>query len=130
MLKKVLSLTLAGSLLGSAMHIPTYGQPQTGGLSQQSEKVRTQVTRIGTGKRARVEVRLSDSTKLKGYVGAISEETFTLVDSKRGTVTTIPYERVQRLKSTNHGGRDLAVLGAIMAGVIISVLALVNAELR
>ena len=130
MLKKVFSLMLAGLLFGLAMRIPAYGQTQTNDAPQQPEKVRAQVTKIGTGKRARVEVRLSDSAKLKGYIGAISEEGFTLVDSKRGTVTTIPYDRVERLKRAGHGGTELALLGAVMAGVIISVLALVNTDPR
>lgn len=84
------------------------------------------MTKLGTGKRARAEVKLSDGTKLKGYIGAISEEGFTLVDPKRGTVTTVAYDHVRQIKSTNHGGRDLALVLGVTAGLVITVLALAS----
>jgi hypothetical protein len=124
--KKVLPLTLAGLLLSVTAQVSAYTQPQTNGAAPQPEKTKAQVTKLGTGKRARAEVKLSDGTKLKGYIGAISEEGFALVDPKRGTVTTVPYNHVRQIKSANHGGRDLALVLGVTAGLIITVLALVN----
>ncbi len=91
-----------------------------------AEKVRAQVAKLGTGKRSRAEVILKDERKLKGYVGEISEDSFTLVDPKRGSVTNVAYDQVSRFKSRNHGGRDLALVLGGTAGVIILVLALAN----
>ena len=91
-----------------------------------AEKVRAKVAKLGTGKRSRAEVTLKDDRRLKGYIGEISENSFTLVDPKRGAVSTVAYDQVRHFKSTNHGGRDLAIIGGAVAGIIILVLSLVN----
>jgi hypothetical protein len=49
--------------------------------------------------RARAEVISNDDRKLKGYIGEISENGFTLVDPKRGIVTTISYDEVRQVKN-------------------------------
>lgn len=91
-----------------------------------AEKVRAKVAKRGTGKRSRAEVTLKNDRRLKGYIGEISEDGFTLVDAKRGTVTTVAYDQVRQFKSASHGGRDLAIIGGAVAGIIILVLSLVN----
>ena len=91
-----------------------------------AEKVRAKVAKLGTGKRARAEVTLKDDRRLKGYIGEISENSFTLVDPKRGSVTNVDYDQVRHFKSNNRGGRDLAVVLGGTAGIIIFVLALAN----
>ena len=91
-----------------------------------AEKVRAKVAKLGTGKRARAEVTLKDDRRLKGYIGEISENSFTLVDPKRGSVTNVAYDQVRHFKSNNRGGRDLAVVLGGTAGIIIFVLALAN----
>ncbi len=99
-------------------------RPQKDPLS--AEEVRAKVAKLGTGKRSRAEVTLKDDRRLKGYIGEISEDGFTLVDAKRGTVTAVAYGQVRQFKSASHGGRDLAIIGGAVAGIIILVLSLVN----
>lgn len=85
-------------------------------------RVKTKVTRLGTGKQARVSVKLKDHTKLKGYVGEIGEERFTVIDSDRGTVTAVQYSQVQEIKNTNHSAAiALATGAAILGGVMLLV---------
>jgi len=103
----------------------TYGSGQSRPQNDATaEKIRSKVTKVGTGKRSRAEVIFKDDRKLKGYVGEISENGFTLVDPNRGTVTTISYENVRQFKSRNHDGRNLAFVGAGMVGAIVFALVL------
>ena len=125
MFKKLLSVALAGLLMTMIMAVPASAQSRAAGESQQAEKVKAKVTKLGTGKQARVEVRLKDNTKLKGYIGAIAEEHFTLIDPKHGTVTPVPYEQVQQTKNSNHSavyalGFGAAIVGGLMLVVVLA----------
>ncbi|SRR6266404_4870432 len=127
MVEKLLALGLAGLLTSIIPYAGASAQSQTGREPQQAEKVRAKVTKLGTGKQARVEVKLRDNTKLKGYIGEIAEERFTLVDPKRGTVTPVPYEQVQQIKNINHSGLYALALGA---ATIVGVMLVVAIALR
>ena len=127
MFKKLLSLVITVLLTGTITLVPASARLQTETAPAQAEKVKAKVTRIGTGKRATVNVTLRDNTKLKGYIGQIAQEHFTLVDPKHGTVTPVPYEQVQQIKNTNH--QWLFALGAA-AATIGGLLLLVSLSLR
>src|SRR5713101_7587465 len=124
MFEKLLSLGLAGLLTSMIPYASSSAQSQTGREPQQAEKVKATVTKLGTGKQARVEVKLRDNTKLKGYIGAIAEEHFTLIDPKHGTVTPVPYEQVQQTKNSNHSAVYALGFGAAIVGGLMLVLVL------
>ena len=124
MFEKLLSLALAG-LLTVITSVPASAQLQAEREPLQAEKVKVKVTRIGTGKKARVEVKLRDNTKLKGYVGEIAQEHFTVIDSKHGTVTKVPYVEVQQIKNTDRSALFAliaapAIVGGLMLVVVIA----------
>jgi hypothetical protein len=106
--------------------IPVLSRPQDD--AQATQKVRSKVAKLGTGKRSRAEVTTKDDRKLKGYIGEISENSFTIVDPKRGNVTTISYDEVRQVKSRNHDGRHLAFAGAAVVGTIILALTLATSS--
>jgi hypothetical protein len=89
-------------------------------------KVKSAIAKLGTGPEARVEVRLRDKTKLKGYVQAANENSFSVVDEKTGNTTDVPYPQVKSVK-----GNNLSTGAKIAIGVGIAVLvifALLNAN--
>src|SRR5882672_9276621 len=117
---RLLSMALA-VLLISVTSVPLAAQAQSGSGSQ-ADEIKAKVTRLGTGRRARVEVKLKDNAKLKGYIGEIGEQRFTLIDPKRGTVLPIPYDQVQKIKNTTHEGLFALGLGAgVIGGVMLVV---------
>jgi hypothetical protein len=125
MFKKLLSTAIAGLLAGVFTSVPAAAQLPAEREPAQAEKVKAKVTRIGTGKRAMVSVKLRDNTKLKGYVGEIGQEHFTLVDPRHGTVTPVPYDQVQQIKNTNHAwlfalGAGAAIMGGVLLLVTLS----------
>jgi hypothetical protein len=125
MFEKLLSLALPCLLTSMITSVPVSAQLQAGREPQQTEKVKATVTKLGTGKQARVEVKLKDNTKLKGYIGEIAQEHFTLIDPKHGTITPVPYDQVQQIKNTNHSGiiglgLAAATIGGVMLIVVLS----------
>ena len=85
-----------------------------------SEKVKAGIAQLGTGPDARIEVKLRDKTKLKGYVSEISDDRFTLKDDKTNTVIPIAYPQVKQVKGNNlSSGAKIAIGVGIVVGIII-----------
>ena len=122
---KALSLALIALLvLMSASTGRAQSRPRDD--SPASERMRAKIAKLGTGKRARAEITLKDDRKLKGYIGEISENSFTLVDPKRGTVTNITYDEVSQVKNRNNAVREVAFFGATIGVVLILVLTTIS----
>jgi hypothetical protein len=80
------------------------------------QKVKTAITKLGTGRDARVELKLHDKTKLKGYISEIGDQSFAVVDTKTGSATTVTYAQVKQVK-----GNNLSTGAAIAIGIGIGV---------
>ncbi|MDQ5846081.1 MAG: hypothetical protein M3539_12400 [Acidobacteriota bacterium] len=70
----------------------------------------------------RVTVKLNDGAKLKGYISAAGEDSFTLTDSKTGQTRTLAYSDVAQVKKP--GGFSLAAKIGIGLGIAVGVLAI------
>ena len=125
MFTRLLSLALAGLLISMVTPAPAFAQ--AGSDQDQTLKVRAKVSKVGTGKKARVEVKLKDKQTLKGYIGEIAEDHFSLVDAKHGTVTAVPYDKVERVKNRT---QSPFIPMALAAGVLGGLLLVVSLVLR
>lgn len=122
MLKKVLSSLLAALVLNAVGVSPAYAQPKQENEAQRIEKVKKNTRKLGTGPEARVEVKLLDNRKLKGYLKEVGEESFVVVDEKTGAATTVDYLQVKQIKGRNRltaarVGLNIGKGVAIVAGV-------------
>ena len=90
--------------------------------AKQAEKVKVNITKLGTGKNARVEVKLRDKTKLKGYVSEINKDNFVVIDDKTGASNEVAYSNAKQVKGNNLSS---GVKIAIGIGVIVAVLLVV-----
>ena len=123
MFKKVLSLALVGFLLGVAGLTPAYaGWKEEEKATRFAEKVKVGISKLGTGAEARIEVKLRNKTKLKGYVSEAGEDSFVIVDEKTGATSTVTYTQVQQVKGNN---LSTAAEIAIGVGVILLPIAIV-----
>ena len=78
--------------------------------------VKSGITKLGTGSAARVEVKLRNKTKIKGYVQEIAEEHFVVVEDRTGVSTTIAYPQVKQVKGNNLStGAKFAIFVLIMS---------------
>lgn len=121
MLKKVLSLSLVAWLFGFAALVPAEARVDPSEGPRFAALVRESIGRLGTGPGARVEVRLKDKTRLKGYVAEASEAGFSVVDEKTGAATRVAYPQVQKVKGHNlsTGAKVAIALGAVVTVLVI-----------
>ena len=77
MFKKYLTLTLAVLALNVAFGATAFGtSSDEEKAARDVAKVKANIVRLGTGTDARIEVKLKDGSKLKGYVSQINEKWF------------------------------------------------------
>jgi len=124
MFKRILSVALAASLLslvGPASVRAAVPKSKAEKEAAFVAKLKEGVVKLGTGAGARVEVKLKDKTKLKGYVSEVGDEGFSVVDAKTGTATHVAYAQVQKVKGHNLStGAKVAIgLGAVVAVLVI-----------
>jgi hypothetical protein len=121
MYKKILSLALASFLLSVAAPASVRAESKAEKEARFAEKVKEAVGKLGTGAEARVEVKLKDKRKLKGYVTEAGDDGFTVADAKTGASTRVTYPQVQTAKGNNLStGAKIAIgLGAAVAVLVI-----------
>jgi hypothetical protein len=69
--------------------------------SKFAAKIKASIARLGTGPEARAEIGLRNHRKFKGYISAVTEDGFTVVDSKSKTSVQVAYPQVKQVKGNN-----------------------------
>lgn len=82
--------------------------------------VKKRIAKLGTGPEAKLQVKLQDKTKLKGYVSKIGEDSFALTDPKTNAEATVLYPNVTQLKTRMSTGEVILISALAGAGVIIA----------
>jgi hypothetical protein len=98
---------------------------EAGEEAQLAAKARVNIAKLGVGKNARVEVKLRDNTKLKGYVSGAEADSFTVTDSKTGASRTVAYSEVTQVKKQGNGlsAMTKVLIGAaVVTGVVVTLL--------
>lgn len=121
---KFMSILLAGLLICLTIARPVSALAQQSQQQQRAEKIRADVKKRGVGKSARVEVRLLDGTKMKGYIREADDDSFVVVDGKTAAAQTVSYEQVERVK-----GQGFSLGAKIGIGIGIAAAALVTLAL-
>lgn len=124
MFKRNLTLMLVGVLIFSLSASPmTFAKSKEEKAAEFTSKVKTGIAKLGIGPEARVEVKLRDKTKLKGYISQINDDSFVIADAKTGTTTEVTYPNVTQVKGNNLStGAKIAIGVAIGVGVTFLVL--------
>jgi hypothetical protein len=108
-------MTLTAILISLSLGL---GSADAQTVNAAAERARAVVTRVGVGEKARVEVKLPDNTKVKGYVSEASADSFTLMDSKTGAMRTFSYADVSQVKKRG-GGISTTTKALIWGGVAV-----------
>ncbi|MFY9618447.1 MAG: hypothetical protein WAM70_00040 [Pyrinomonadaceae bacterium] len=87
-----------------------------------AEQVKAHIVTLGTGPGARIELRLRDRTKVKGYVNFIEEDYFVVADDQTGMTTRMTYAQVIQIK-----GKDLNRDKELAIGIVLGLLILYGA---
>lgn len=123
MLRRMLSIILTGLMLSAAAVSAGAKNLNEAAPAEKAAKARAAVQKLGVGEKARVEVRLRDNTKLKGYVSASGEDSFTVTDAKTGAATTVAYAEAAQVKKQGGGLSPTAwaiIGGAAAAAVVVT----------
>lgn len=86
-----------------------------------AQKVKKEIAKLGTGPNARVDLKLRDKAKLKGYISEVGDQSFAVVDDKTGSATTVTYPQVKQVKGNNlsTGAKIAITIGIILAVAVI-----------
>jgi hypothetical protein len=122
MLKKLLSFSLTALLLQATGAMQISIAAQTNQDISRVEKIKGDVAKRGTGKKARVKVKLQNGSKLKGYITQAGDDSFTLTDSKTKQDTTLAYRDVTQVKK--QGGLSALTMVGIGVGITAATLAI------
>ncbi len=127
MFKRNLTLMLIGALIFSMSAAPmTLAKSKEEKAAEFTSKVKTGIAKLGVGPEARIEVKLRDKTKLKGYVSQINGDSFVIADAKTGATTEVPYPNVTSVTGKNLStGAKIAIGIGIGVGVTFLVLYLI-----
>lgn len=117
MFKKILSLVVVGLLFSAGGVRPAYAGSREDKDIRFAQKVKEGIAKLGTGEEARVEVKLRDKTKLKGYVSQAGPDSFLIVDEKTSSTSTVSYAQVKQVK-----GNNLSTAAEIALGIGIILL--------
>jgi len=98
MLKKFTVLALTCLLLQVAYVQPVAAHSKAEKDARFTEQVKAGIARLGTGPEARIEVKLRDNTKLKGYISEAKDDSFVITDPQTGTATPVAYPQVKQAR--------------------------------
>ena len=87
--------------------------------SEKAEKVKARIAKLGTGPGARIELRLRDLTKVKGYVTYVDEDQFVVVEEQTGVTTRLAYGQVVQIKGENLNKDKQIAIGLVLGLMIL-----------
>ncbi|MBX7172636.1 MAG: hypothetical protein K1X72_16830 [Pyrinomonadaceae bacterium] len=120
MFKKYLTLILTVLIINLSFSSAAFAETKEEKEAKFAQKVKTEIAKLGTGTEAKIQVKLKDGTKLKGYVSQINEDSFVVTDEKTGTSTEVPYPQAKQVKGNNLStGVKIAIGVGITIGVIV-----------
>lgn len=91
--------------------------------NKHAEKVKTEIAKLGAGTDSKVQVKLKDGTKLKGYVSEINDEGFVVTD-KTGKSTVVPYNHAKQV-----GGKNTKLGIIVLVGIAAFLIILIATQL-
>ena len=121
MLKKACIYIIVVLLLNLACYAPVAAATTPPDEAKHTAKVKAAIAKLGTGPDARVEVKLRDGMKLKGYVSASDNGGFVVTDAKSGAATPVTYPQVKKIKGNNLStGAKIAIGVGIVAAILLA----------
>jgi len=118
--KKTFALLISGMML--AMLFGFQPAQAQSGRDADAARARVKVDQVGVGSNARVEVKLLDGTKLKGYISDREQDSFTVTDRKTGASSVVRYAEVSEVKKSGGGlsTKNWIIIGSAIAGAAVT----------
>lgn len=123
MFKKYLTLFITIFVINLSLGASVFAKGSSDKEAEFAEKVKANITKLGTGIDAKVKLKLKDGTKLKGYISQINADSFVVVNEKSGATTQVSYSKAKQVKGNN---LSTGVKVAIAIGVIFVVVLVIG----
>jgi hypothetical protein len=130
-MKKLLTMMVACLVVSAVSVRPVAASANAEKEARFAGKVKLGIEKLGSGSDTRVEVKLRDKTRLKGYISEISENEFVITDVKTGASNKVAYADVKQVKGNNLStGAKIAIGVSVAAGLIllITILIILNSD--
>jgi hypothetical protein len=129
MLKRIISFIVIVLLL----NLISYSTVRANDLKKDAkfaEKVKTSIAKLGTGREAKITVKLKDGSQIKGHVSEINDDNFSITSQENSSVTKIPYTKVRQVKGKNqlNGNMIKAAIGIGFLAVLLVAFATIDFE--
>ena len=119
--RRYLSIFLIGLILCAFNLLSISAQTST---INTIEKIKTYVSKRGTGEKSKVIVKMKDGRKLKGFISQNGEDSFELTNSKTKQIISVAYRDVTQVRKQGLStGAKIAIGVGIAAVVTVVVLA-------
>jgi hypothetical protein len=122
--RKHLSLILIGLLA----FLTSGGQAHARAFKEQVppvEKIKAKIAKLGTGEKAKAQVKLRSGEKIKGYVSRAGENDFTITEKKTGQTKTVAYADVVEVRKPGLSkGTKIALvvgIGVVATAAILAI---------
>ena len=121
MFKKISTVLVSAAILATSFAFQS-ARAQGGRDNEAAARARVKVEKLGAGSNAGVEVKLLDGTKLKGYVSAREQDSFTVTDRKTGATSVVRYAEVSEVKKSGGGlsTKSWIIIGSAIAGAVVT----------
>lgn len=117
MIRKYFAFLLSVLIVACGLTVP--GSAKAQAVSNE-EKTRAKVQSLSVNRDKKVEVRLRDKTKWKGYITSVESDSFTLTDSNTANSQKFSYAEVEDVKKIAGGAstKTWLIIGGIAAGTV------------
>ena len=120
MFRKYLTLTLIGLVLNLTFYSTAMANTEKD--TKFADKVKVNIVNLGTGKDAKIEIKLKDGAILKGFVSEVKDSGFVLTSEETGLSKEISYLQVKQVKGGNSktGQRIFAIVAVVVLLTVLS----------
>ena len=123
MFRQGISVALGVSIFYSMCASTSFASEKALQEARFTEKVRSRILSLGSGKEAIVQVKLRDKINVCGYISVAGPDSFTVTDPQTGTSTQVAYPKVKSVKGHNLSKSTKISIGVLIAvGVLVMLL--------
>jgi hypothetical protein len=122
-MKKHLTIILIGSLVFLASGGQALARSSGKDKVLTVEEIKAKIAKLGTGKKAKAQIKLRTGEKIKGFVDSAGDDSFAFTERDTKQTKTIAYADVVEVKKA--GGLSTGAKIAIGLGIGVGVLAIV-----
>ena len=122
MFKRTFAVLISVMILATSLAFQPV-QAQGARDANAAAKARLKIESLGVGSNARVDVKLLDGTRLKGYVSAREQDSFTVTESKTSASSVVRFDEVAEAKKAGGGGissKSWIIIGSAIAGAVVT----------